>query len=121
MLFRSAQSSLVAFRQASSTSLVNGRSWVPPATRRFRAPGFCMSYRAAIQLLAFAAALSTTDWYDFGSGPSPGGLCLSGGCGGAGAIVPPGDTTNTSRQMWEIKGGVNIHLNFPFGATAAAY
>src|SRR3954462_2994201 len=39
----SAHSSLGAFRQASSTALVNGRSWVPPATRRFNAVGFCMS------------------------------------------------------------------------------
>lgn len=59
------------------------------------------------------------DWYDFGSGPSPGGLCQFGGCGGAGALVAAGETTNTSRDMWEIKGGVNIHFNFLSGAIAA--
>jgi outer membrane immunogenic protein len=59
------------------------------------------------------------DWYDFGSGPSTGGVCLAGaGCGGAGAIVAPGESTNTSRQMWEVKGGINIHWNFLSGAIA---
>src|SRR3984957_6601436 len=35
--------SWVAFRQASRTSLVKGRSCVPPETSRFNAVGFCMS------------------------------------------------------------------------------
>lgn len=59
------------------------------------------------------------DWYDFGSAPSAGGVCQFGGCGGPGAIVAAGETTNTSREMWEIKGGVNFHLNFLSGGMAA--
>ena len=51
------------------------------------------------------------DWYNFGSQQSSGGVCISGGCGGAGAIIPVGESTNQP-TMWEIKGGVNIHFNW---------
>jgi outer membrane immunogenic protein len=51
------------------------------------------------------------DWYNFGSNLSTGGTCLSGGCGGPGAIVAAGDTT-TKSTIWEIKGGVNFHYNW---------
>jgi outer membrane immunogenic protein len=51
------------------------------------------------------------DWYNFGNNLSTGGVCLSGGCGGPGAIVASGDTT-TKSTIWEIKGGVNLHYNW---------
>ena len=60
------------------------------------------------------------DWYNFGSAGSTGGICNFGGCGGAGAIVAAGEVTDTTREMWEIKGGVNIHFNFPYGGAVAA-
>lgn len=61
------------------------------------------------------------DWYNFGSGPSAGGICITGGCGGSGAIVAAGENSNTSREMWEVKGGVNIHFNFLSGGLASRY
>lgn len=92
-------------------------STVNPATQSGWVVGGGVEW-AASELISFKLE---GDWYDFGSGSSTGGVCLSGGCGGAGAIIAPGETTNTSRQMWEIKGGFNIHFNSFFGATAAAY
>lgn len=60
------------------------------------------------------------DGYNFGTSQSTGGVCITGGCGGAGAIVGPGETTNTPR-MWEIKGGVNFRFNWPMGPMAARF
>jgi outer membrane immunogenic protein len=52
------------------------------------------------------------DWYDFGNNLSTGGVCLAGApCGGPGAIIAPGEST-TKGTVWEIKGGVNVRLNW---------
>jgi outer membrane immunogenic protein len=52
------------------------------------------------------------DWYDFGNNVAPGGVCLAGApCGGPGAIIAPGEST-TKGTVWEIKGGVNVRLNW---------
>jgi outer membrane immunogenic protein len=54
------------------------------------------------------------DWYNFGNNLSAGGTCIVGACGGPGAPTASGQST-TKSTAWEIKGGVNMRLNWLAG------